>query len=173
MNETVYKWKPKDKLLYVLSMIPFLAVFAGASYILATYSIYLMLILFALYIITNVFQAGCCVGCPYRGKYCPALCGVYLGNLLSVILYRNRKFDAKFFKVNATLGEIMVLVVALFPVYWVFRTAWYLLIIYFSLIAAHFVLFMSTQCGKCSYNKTCPAGQFTLSCRRRQEAKTE
>ena len=22
--------------------------------------------------LTNIFQAGCCIGCPYRGKYCPA-----------------------------------------------------------------------------------------------------
>jgi len=37
------------------------------------------------------------VGCPYRGRYCPALCGVYLGNLLSGMLYPNRQFDDQLF----------------------------------------------------------------------------
>jgi hypothetical protein len=162
-----YKWTSKDKWLYALSMIPFLIVFVGTAYLLSTYSIYLTTILIGLYILTNFFQAGCCVGCPYRGKYCPALCGVYLGNLLSVILYRDRQFDEKFFKRNATAGETMVLILILYPLYWVFQTGWYLVPIYLILIAAHFVLFMPTQCEKCSYNTTCPGGQTWQSCRKR------
>jgi len=158
MELKVYKWTKKDKWLYILSMFPFAVVFVGTAYLLATYSIYLLIILVALYIITNVFQAGCCVGCPYQGKYCPALCGVYLGNLLSSILYKNRQFDPKFFKLNATAGETMVLVLVLYPLYWVFKTGWYLVPIYLTLIAAHFFLFMPTQCEKCSYNTTCPGG---------------
>jgi hypothetical protein len=148
-------------------MIPFLIVFIGTAYLLATYSIYLTILLVALYVLTNFFQAGCCVGCPYRGQYCPALCGVYLGNILSGILYRDRQFDAKFFKRNAAAGETMVLVLVLYPLYWVFRTGWYLVPIYLVLIASHFVLFMPTQCEKCSYNETCPGGQAWQNSRRR------
>ena len=122
MEQKVYKWTNKDKWLYILSMIPFAMVFVGTAYLLATYSIYLLIIFMVLYIITNVFQAGCCVGCPYQGKYCPALCGVYLGNLLSSILYKNRQFDLKFFKLNATAGETMVLILVLYPLYWVFKS---------------------------------------------------
>ena len=87
MEQKVYKWTKKDKLFYITSMFPFAIVFIGTAYLLASYSIYLLIIFVALYIITNVFQAGCCVGCPYQGKYCPALCGVYLGNWLSGILF--------------------------------------------------------------------------------------
>jgi hypothetical protein len=162
-----YQWTKQDKWLYALSMIPFLVIFIGTSYLLATYSIYLMLILWGLYILTNFFQAGCCVGCPYRGKYCPALCGVYLGNFLSTLLYKDREFDEKFFKRNATAGEIMVVVLALYPLYWVFKTHWILVPIYVALLATHFLIFMSTQCGKCSYNTTCPGGKAWLSCRNR------
>ncbi|MBN2274751.1 MAG: hypothetical protein JXK95_10490 [Bacteroidales bacterium] len=154
-----YKWTKKDKWLYFLSMIPFLIVFIGTAYLLATYSIILLFILIALYLITNIFQAGCCIGCPYRGKYCPALCGVYLGNILSGFLYKKRQFDPKFFKLNANAGETMILIIAIFPLYWIYKTGWYLIPIYVILIAAHFILFMATQCGKCSYNTTCPAGQ--------------
>lgn len=145
--QTSYQWTKKDKWHYALSMIPFLVVFMGASYLLATYSIYLMLILWGLYILTNFFQAGCCVGCPYRGKYCPALCGVYLGNFLSGILHKDRQFDEKFFKRNATGGETMLIVLVLFPLYWIFQTHWVLGPIYLALLAAHFAIFISTQCG--------------------------
>jgi hypothetical protein len=171
MESKSYQWTAKDKWLYALSMIPFLIVFIGAAYLLSTYSIYLTITLIALYLITNIFQAGCCVGCPYRGKYCPALFGVYLGNLLSGILYKNRQFDEKFFKRNAAAGETMVLVIAVFPLYWIFQTSWVLVPIYLILIGAHLAIFMPTQCGKCSYNTTCPGGQAWLSCRNYLRAK--
>jgi len=146
-------------------MIPFVIVFIGAAYLLATYSPYLTVILIALYLLTNIFQAGCCVGCPYRGKYCPALFGVYLGNLLSRILYKKRQFDEKFFKRNATAGETMVLIIAIFPLYWIFLSGWYFVLIYLTLIAAHLALFAPTQCEKCSYNTTCPGGLAWRQCR--------
>jgi hypothetical protein len=147
-------------------MVPFAVVFFGTAYLLATYAVHLALILVTLYIITNIFQAGCCVGCPYQGKYCPALCGVYLGNLLSNILYKNREFDQTFFRMNANAAEIMVLVLLFYPVYWIYQSGWHLLLIYFGLIAAHFLLFMPTQCEKCTYNATCPGGQTWQKCRR-------
>ena len=171
MEPCVYKWTKKDKWLYVLSMIPFAFVFVGTAYLLATHSIYLLIIFITLYIITNIFQAGCCVGCPYQGKYCPALCGVYLGNLLSSILYRNRHFDPEFFKMNATAGESMVVIMAIYPLYWVSISGWYLVPIYLMLIAAHFLLLMATQCGKCSYRTTCPGGLAWQKCRKQLIAK--
>jgi phosphatidylglycerophosphate synthase len=159
-----YQWTSKDKWLYFLSLVPFLLVFVGTAVLLSIYSIWLTILLLFFYLLTNVFQAGCCVGCPYRGKYCPALFGVYLGNLLSGILYPNREFDQKFFDRNATAGETMVLVVALFPIYWVYGTGWFLVPIYLLLIAAHLVIFMPTQCDKCSYNETCPGGIAWRAC---------
>jgi hypothetical protein len=168
-----YRWTGKDKLLYTLSMIPFLIVFVGTLYLLATYAFYLPLISAGLYILVNLFQAGCCVGCPYRGKYCPAFCGVYLGNFLSGMLYRDRQFDQRFFKRNATGGEITLLVWILFPLYWIFQTGWYLIPIYLILLALHAALFMPTQCAKCSYNTTCPGGQAWRSCRQWLGARNE
>jgi hypothetical protein len=165
MEQEPYKWTRHDKGLYVLSMIPFAIVFVGTAYLLATYSIYLLIILIALYIIINIFQAGCCVGCPYQGKYCPALGGVYLANMLSTVLYKNRQFDQKFYNRNATAAEINLLVMAIFPLYWVFKAGWYLVLLYVILLAAHFFLFMPTQCEKCSYNGTCPGGQTWKKCR--------
>ena len=159
-----YQWTPRDKWLYALSMVPFLVVFIGAALLLSTYSIWLTVVLIVLYLITNIFQAGCCIGCPYRGKYCPALMGVYLGNLLSSILYPKREFDQEFFDRNASAAEVMVLVVGLFPIYWVYKTGWYLVPVYLMLILAHLVTFMPTQCEKCSYNETCPGGIAWRAC---------
>ncbi len=167
MEANHYQWTTKDKCLYAAAMIPFVIGFAGTAYILATHSIVLTLLWLAFYLVTNVFQAGCCVGCPYRGKYCPALCGVYLGNFISTILYKDRQFDQAFFERNAQLGELLLLVCVVFPLYWLFRTAWYLVPIYLLLIGLHFVVFMPTQCEKCAYNTTCPGGQTWLSCRQK------
>jgi hypothetical protein len=168
-----YQWTTRDKWLYFLSLVPFLVVFVGAVILLGSYSIWLAALLVFLYLLTNIFQAGCCVGCPYRGKYCPALFGVYLGNLLSGILYPEREFDQDFFDRNAMAGEIMVLVVALFPIYWVVKTSWWLLPIYLLLIITHLVLFMPTQCEKCSYNETCPGGLTWRACTVWLEARGE
>ena len=154
-----YKWTARDIGLYFLSLIPFVLMLAGTFYVLIQYSIYIPLIWIILYLIVNVFQAGCCVGCPYRGRYCPAFVGVYLGNLLSLILYKNREFDPRFFEKNATGGEITLTLFLLFPLYWLFITQWYYILIYIGLLAAHILLFMPKQCSKCSYNETCPGGR--------------
>ena len=159
MSQDYYKWKSKDKWLYILSMLPFVVMFAGTLFLLKNYSIIISLIWVFLYLIVNVFQAGCCVGCPYRGKYCPAFCGVYLGNLLSGVLYKNRLFDSKFFEINAAGGEITLIVFLLFPLYWIYLSNWYFILIYFGLLVFHIVLFMPKQCSKCSHNINCPGGK--------------
>ena len=159
-----YQWTARDKWLYWLSMVPFVVVFVGALLLLSTYSNWLSFTLMGFYLLTCVFQAGCCIGCPYRGKYCPAIFGIYFGNILSVVLYPNKEFDQKFFDRNAAAGEVMVILVALFPIYWVAKTSWWLLPVYILLIVSHLVLFMPTQCEKCSYNETCPGGIAWRAC---------
>ncbi len=166
MTHDIYQWTKKDKWLYSLSMVPFAVVFLGTIYILSTYSSIPTILLVFLFLLTNVFQAGCCVGCPYQGQYCPALCGVYLGNFLSGILYKDRQFNQDFFDRNARAGEILLFLTILFPIYWIFRTNWILVPVYLVLLSAHFLLFMPTQCDKCGYNTTCPGGQAWLICRR-------
>ena len=164
LNGRTYHWTARDKWLYGLSLAPFLVMFIGALLLLGTYSIWLSAALLGSYLLINLFQAGCCVGCPYRGRYCPALCGIYLGNLFSGWLYPKREFNQAFFDRNAAGGEIMVLVTMLFPVYWLARTAWWLVPVYFLLLAAHLVTFMPTQCEKCSYHDTCPGGIAWRAC---------
>jgi hypothetical protein len=167
MSAEIYHWSAKDKLLYAISMIPFIIVFVGTAWYLATVSGYLFLLFIGLYLAANLFQAGCCVGCPYRGRYCPALCGVYLGNIFSTLLYRNRSYEPRFFERNAAMAETLLLVLVALPLYWIFQAAWYYVPLYLGLLAAHFLLFMPTQCEKCSYNTICPGGIAWMKLRRR------
>jgi hypothetical protein len=166
MKQECYKWTKKDKWLYFISLIPFVILFAGTLYILRDYSILISILWILLYIVVNIFQAGCCIGCPYRGRYCPAFCGVYFGNILSGILYKNRQFDSEIFKRNATGGEITLIIFLLFTLYWIFLFNWYFILIYLGLIIAHIILFMPLQCPKCSYNDTCPGGNAYQSYRK-------
>jgi hypothetical protein len=165
LNKSPYAWTRKDKGAYASSMVPFLLSFAGAVYVLATRSMYLSLLYVGIFILTNVFQAGCCIGCPYRGKYCPAFSGVYLGNLLSALFYANRPYDEKFFTRNAAAGETSLLIFLLFPLYWFFQAAWYYAPAYLILFTLHVILFAPTQCEKCGYNTVCPGGKAWRSCR--------
>jgi len=161
----IYQWKTSDKLKYAISMIPYLAGIIGSIYVLWNISYYLVLIFLGLFLLANIFQAGACTGCPYRGKYCPPIFGVYLGNILSNVLYRNRILDMKQIKKNASAGEVTVYLYLAFPFYFLFTLMWYYPLIYLGLMITHLVFFMPTQCEKCSYNDVCPGGISWTKCK--------
>jgi len=159
-STSCYQWTGKDKRYYFLSLIPFIIGFVGAAYIMLTFSVYLLLVFLGLYLIANIFQAGACVGCPYRGKFCTAIFGVYLGNLISSIIYKNRSFDQRFFNINAEIASTAAIITLLLPVYWLFIFGWYYLVAYFVLTFIHIFLFYRLFCPKCSYSDTCPGGRI-------------
>jgi hypothetical protein len=166
MDKQVYRWSKTDKLRYLLSMIPVVLMFIGTSYILWQFTIYMTILWWLIYVVLNLFQAACCIGCPYRGSYCPAFFGVYLGNKLSHALYKEEKFDLKKFRSNALGGEITLAVFLIYPLHWLFIYQWYYPLIYLLLIILHLVIFAPTQCKKCSYNETCPGGKsYRWMCR--------
>lgn len=165
MEPEIYEWTWRDKRRYALALVPFVFTTVIAAIFLSKYSIWLVTSWVGLYLLINLFQAGCCVGCPYRGRYCPAIMGIYLSNWLSARIYRYRDFDPAFFQRNATAAEIALIVFLIFPLYWLWASEWMLVPIYIVLLAAHFVLFLPTQCEHCSYNETCPGGQTWLKCR--------
>ena len=141
-----------------MSIIPFLIAFAGAAYILVTSFIYLMIVFFGLYMLGNIFQAGACVGCPYRGKFCPAVFGVYFSNLTSSLIYKNRHFEQRFYNINASFASVICIIALVFPAYWLYINGWYYLFLYLVFLSLHVVTFFSKICPKCSYNNTCPGG---------------
>jgi hypothetical protein len=166
MHNKIYHWTAKDKWRYGLSMIPVVVMILGTSYVLYTFSIYMLILWLLIYLVINLFQAACCIGCPYRGIYCPAFFGVYLGNKISNFLYREERFDPKQFKRNALGGEISLAVFLLYPLHWLFVYNWYFVLIYVALVVLHVIIFLPTQCKYCSYNETCPGGRsYTWMCR--------
>jgi hypothetical protein len=166
-GKPTYQWSNRDKFLYFIILIPFLAAFVGAAYLLATVSICLTIMFLSLYVITNFFQAGCCIRCPYRGRYCPATFGIYLSNLFSATIYAKRSFEPRFFRINATLAETSLIITLLFPIYWLALLNWYYLAIFLTLLVVHMALFFPIMCPKCSYSNTCPGGQVVHRLSRR------
>ena len=154
-----HQWSRRSRLIYAATLIPFLVAFVGVSYVLAAEAIYLVVIFLVLYAGVNFFQAGCCAGCPYRGRFCPAIFGIYLANLLSATVYKNRTFDPRFFRLNATLAEIFLAATILFPIYWLAVSNWVYVVVFLALVGLHAVTFFATICPKCAYNDTCPGGQ--------------
>lgn len=165
MKQEYYKWTKKDKWFYIISMIPLFAMLVSTFHLLTNYSIFIAILWIFLYLIVNVFQAGCCVGCPYRRSiYCTAFCGAYLGKLLSNIFYKNRQFNTEFFIKSVAGGEIALIVFLIFPLYWVYFSNWYFILLYLGIIAIHFVLFTPVKFKKCSYSVTCSGGKTYQNC---------
>jgi len=158
-NPHCYQWSRGERSYYFLSLIPFVIGFVGAGYILATVSVYLVVLFVGLYMVTSVFQAGACVGCPYRGRFCTAIFGVYLANVLSSSIYRNRSFEQQFFNINAEVASIAAIITFLLPTYWIFTYGWYYLILYIVLVMIHLFFFYRFFCPNCSYSNTCPGGR--------------
>jgi len=141
-----HAWSRRDRGIYAVAMIPFLVAFVGTAVITAGLAWYLPVILVALHIATSFFQAACCVGCPYRGKFCPAIFGIYLGNVLSMLLYSHRTHDPVRFKRNAMLAEIGCIITLLFAAISVaFASIWYVLAL-LVLLALHVAVFMLRNC---------------------------
>jgi hypothetical protein len=166
MQPEIYEWTPQDKRRYALAMAPFVLAALMAALVLLSHSVWLVVAWVGLFLLLNLFQAACCVGCPYRGRYCPAVLGVYLGNRLSNWLYRDRTFDQASFDRNAAAGEITMVLFLIFPIYWLWSSALILAVLYLVLLVGHFALFLPTQCEHCSYNETCPGGEIWISCKR-------
>jgi hypothetical protein len=157
-----YEWTRRDKLNYLLALIPFLVAFLGALVLTATISVYWTIALLVLYLLGNAFQAGCCIGCPYRGRYCPALFGIFLANGLSASVYRDREYDETFFKRNAALAETVVAIIAILCFVLLFTIHWLYAVAFLALGVLHLYLFFRFLCPKCGYNETCPGGQAAL-----------
>jgi hypothetical protein len=165
MKPSTYEWTTRDKRRYVLALLPFGIAVVITAIVLTSIQVWLFFAWAGLYLLVNLFQAGCCVGCPYRGRYCPAILGIYLSNWLSRTIYPDRDFDPTFFQRNATVAEFALIIFVVFPLRWLWSAGWGFAAVYLLMLASHFVMFMPTQCEHCSYNETCPGGRTWIKCR--------
>lgn len=158
-----HHWSARERLYYVLLLIPALAALIGAAWFLFSNAwwpgaIYIFLILGV-----HVAQARCCVGCPYRGRFCPAIYGVYLANPLSRLLFRDAVHTRQTYDRAAAFGISFVVAILLFPLYWLYTAAWWYAALYVALLLLHTLIFFPTFCPKCAYRETCPGGRFAAS----------
>ena len=165
-----HEWARGDKLTYFYALVPFLVAFGGALALVATISVFWTITLFVLYLLGSFFQAGCCIGCPYRGRYCPALFGIFLANVVSARIYQDREHDEKFFKRNAALAETVVAIIAILCCVLLFMIHWTLAVVFLTLGTIHLYLFFKHICPKCGYNETCPGGQAAVKLGKKTEA---
>jgi hypothetical protein len=161
-NKQVYKWSRQDRVLHLLPAIPLAMWFFGTIYLLAVKSIYLVGGFLLLWVATNFAIAGICVGCPYRGGYCPGVSQLYFAPFLSAMIYRRstKSPDTRSFKGNLTLLSIFGIGSYLFAFYWLFVLYWseraIVVLALLGLLLLHMPLSFFILCPRCGYNDTCP-----------------
>lgn len=126
-----------------------------------TFSPILSLTMILLYLLTSYFQSYCCVyqDCPYIGEFCPAVSGIYVGNILAKRLYSpdTVKSEGKF-QTYKNLGILFWLLMAFFPLYWVYLLGLYYAIGYVVFHLGYYIVYGLTICPACAIRETCPGG---------------
>jgi hypothetical protein len=121
----------------------------------------LSLIMIVLYLMTSYFQSYCCVyqDCPYVGEFCPAVSGVYLGNILAKRLYsKDTPKSERKFQTYKNLGIVFWLLMAFFPLYWVYLLGLHYAIGYVAFHLTYYLAYGLTICPSCAIRETCPGG---------------
>jgi hypothetical protein len=161
-NKQVYKWKRIDKIIHLLPALPLIMFYAGTIYLLSIKSIVLVVILIILWIATNLSITRICAGCPYRGKYCPGLCQLFIAPYLSLIIFKK---GIKREKINSFTADLLLLglfgigsyIFAFYYLFILYWTNYYLvIIILLVLLLLNMGLSFFLLCPKCSYNTICP-----------------
>jgi hypothetical protein len=161
-NKQVYQWSRNDRMLHLLPAIPLIVFYIGTIYLLALRSIYLVAVFLLLWTATNFSTTRICAGCPYRGRYCPGICQLFIAPFLSLIIFKDkrRKSDSRSFKVDLALLGIFGVGSYLFAFYWLFVLYWseytVVILVLLGLLLLHMPLSFFLLCPKCGYNDTCP-----------------
>jgi hypothetical protein len=175
-SKQVYQWSKQDRVLHLLPAIPLVVFYVGTVYLLAAYSIYLVVMFLLLWIATNVAVVGICAGCPYRGGYCPGVSQLYFAPFLSAVMCRGNRSGsgARSFKVNLALLGVFGIGSYLFAFYWLFVLYWperaIVVLVLLGLLILHMPLSFFLLCPKCGYNDTCPMAKVHKAFKKDREA---
>jgi len=161
-RKCIHQWTKQDRALHLIPATPLILFNAGAIYLLAKESLLLVGVFLLLWVGVNFAVAGICVGCPYRGGYCPGLSQLYFAPFLSLVLYRDQESISP--KRSFNNGLIFLGVIGIgsyvFAIYWLVRLYWQSVpLVVLTLIAfllVHMPLSFFILCPKCGYNDTCP-----------------
>lgn len=154
----------RRKGLYFVLTVPLFLLLVVVFVYLWTYSFVLSLIFASFYFLMSFFQAYCCVhqDCPYVGEFCPAVMGIFPGNILAKRMYAKKKLvrSKKKFELHATLGIIAGLGLIVFPLFWIAKLGTACALGYVACHVMYYVIYGLTICPVCAIRGTCPGGKF-------------
>ena len=156
------KCVPYEKRVHYLALTGVLFVVQGLVFLyLWIFTPILSFVMVALYLVTSYFQSYCCAyqDCPYVGEFCPAVSGIYVGNILAKRLYpEDTPKSERKFKTYKNLGILFWLLMAFFPLYWVYLLGLQYALGYFAFHLGYYLVFGLTICPSCAIRNTCPGG---------------
>jgi hypothetical protein len=162
-----YQWTKQDRIRHLIPATPLILFYVGSIYLLAKESIGLVALFLLLWVGVNLAVARICVGCPYRGGYCPGLSQLYFAPFLSQIIYphQDRIPGPRSFKSELILLGVLGIGSYVFTFYWLFRLYWHsspaLVLILLALLIVHMPLSFFILCPKCGYNDICPMSRVS------------
>jgi hypothetical protein len=162
MDHRVYQWTEKDKAIHLLPAIPLFIFYAVSICLLAGRSFLLAAVFILLWFATNVSAVRICAGCPYRGRYCPGLCQLFIAPFISMMIYRPGKAHSppRSFKLDLFFlgifgfGSYLFAFCYLIGLYWAEYGA--ILLALPGLLLLYMALSFFLLCPKCGYNSVCP-----------------
>lgn len=117
-----------------------------------------------LYLGMCYFQAYCCAcqECPYIGEFCPAIAGIYPGNMLAKIKYANDGIvkSERALRTNATLASACWVGIMVLPIRRLAKRSTVLAVGYALVHAAYYLFHGLTVCPVCAVRDTCPGGML-------------
>jgi len=156
---TVSEWSSKDKVLYFsTALLAWILLTIIAVVYSLKYSVFALIGYLVIYILLVYLQAkDWCIGCPYRGKFCPGILCMGLANIVST-LFKNRKFE--YSKKKEHLVSVLTMIYFAYPILFFYNKIW-ILVAYLTLLIIHLLLVWKLFCPKCKFNKVCPGGKVS------------
>ena len=163
MKKDIYYWNRNDKIKYLLVLSTWLLAVGIGMYFIALFEPWFVLVYIGSYLLLTYLQAWFyCIGCPYRGRFCPAIMNMILANFLAATLLKKKLFSEK----RCLQVELLVLVPTLLsiglPLIFIWGN-WLFTALYLCLFIGHFMLEFRLHCIKCSFRYICPGGK--MACR--------
>ena len=121
------------------------------------------LVYLSLYLGMCYFQAYCCAcqECPYVGEFCPAIAGIYPGNILARVKYgKGIVKSEKRLRANASLASACWGGLMLFPLPWLAKRSVSYAVGYSLVHAVYYLFHGLAVCPVCAIRDTCPGGML-------------
>jgi len=156
----VSKWSKDDRFFYFFTVLLTWILFTIIAIIYSfKYSIFTLIAYLLIYFLLVFFQAkDWCVGCPYRGKFCPGILCMGLANIISAKFFKNKKFQ--YSKYNEHLVSVLTAIYFFYPVFFFYSNT-LILVSYLLLLIIHLLLEWKFFCPNCKFNNVCPGGKIS------------